>query len=220
MIENSLKEKLISIVQEKQTKEDPSHDFQHVLRVTNLAEKIGVREKADLEILIPAALFHDVIVYRKDTPSSKNEADESAELAEQILEEIENYPKDKIENVKVCIKQCSFSKGITPNLLEAKILQDADRLEATGAISILRTFSSGGQMRRPFYDPTDPFREKTEPTNYDFGIDLFYKRLLLVEKMMHTDTARKMAQRRTEFLRAFLEELKQELLESEIIEEQ
>ena len=215
---DTLKNKLLEIAKDKQTKLDPSHDFQHILRVTNLAEKIAVEEKADLDVVIPAAIFHDSIVYQKNTPQSKNETEESAVYAQQILEKLIGYPKDKIENVKICIRQCSFSKGIVPDLLEAKILQDADRLEATGAISIMRTFSSGGQMNRPFYLPEDPFHEKTELIPFSSNMQLFYKRLLVVEKGMYTSFAKNIAKRRTEFLERFLAELKLELKESGVIE--
>lgn len=129
---------------------------------------------------------------------------------------IENYPRSKIEKVVTCIKQCSFSKGIKPDLLESKILQDADRLEATGAISIMRTFSSCGQMNTSFYDPKDPFCKKGS-VHFRSGLDLFYKRLLLVEKGMHTKLARQIAKRRTVFLRKFLSELSLELKESKVI---
>ena len=212
---SNLKEKLFLIAAEKITG-DPSHDFEHIRRVTNLAEKIGASVFADLDIVIPAALFHDVIVYAKDDPRSKNETEESALEAEKILYEIEDYPKEKISQVKICVEQCSFSKGIMPDLLEAKVLQDADRLEATGAISIMRTFTSGGQMNRNLYNPKDPFRESTEPENFTFSLDLFYKRLLLVEATMHTDLARIIAKRRTEFLKSFLNEFREELTEAEV----
>ena len=210
-------EKLIKIAEDNQTKEDPAHDFQHILRVTNLARKIGEREGADMEILISAALFHDAVIYPKNSTQSRNETEESAEYVERILMDIPEYPKEKIEKVKTCIRQCSFSKGIVPDLLEAKILQDADRLEATGAIAIMRTFSSGGQMNRPFYLSEDPFFEKTELIPFSASLELFYKRLLVVEKGMHTEMARQIAGRRTQFLRDFLAELKLELQESEII---
>jgi len=212
----TLKEKLITISRERQTKNDPSHDFQHVFRVLNLALKIGKKEKADLDILIPAALFHDIIVYQKNHPMSINENEESAEVAKNVLESFKNYPQEKIEKVIICIKQCSFSKGIYPDLLESKILQDADRLEATGAISTMRTFSSGGQMNRQFYDPSDPFCEKGTVA-FRSNLDLFYRRLLIVEKGMHTELAKKIAKRRTVFLEKFLQELKTELKESGVI---
>ena len=93
-------------------------------------------------------------------------------------------------------------------------MQDADRLEATGAISIMRTFTSGGQMNRNLYNPNDPFRESSAPENFTFSLDLFYKRLLLVEATMHTDFARAIAKRRTEFLKSFLSEFREELTEA------
>ena len=158
-----------------------------------------------------------MIVYPKNSPQSKTETDESAELAGALLREVDGFPVEKIGNVQLAIRQCSYSKGIVPDLLEAKVLQDADRLEATGAISIMRTFSSGGQMNRSFYRPEDPFCKKGEPVPHGSGLDLFYRRLLLVEKGMHTDLARKMAKRRTEFLQAFLKELEIELEESGIV---
>ena len=106
---------------------------------------------------------------------------------------------------------CSFTKNIQPDFIEAKILQDADGLEATGAISIMRTFSSTGQMQRPFYHPRDPFCQARQPDSLKFALDLFYERLLLVEQRMHIATAQKIARRRTKFLRQFLKELELEL---------
>lgn len=216
-MKKSLQNKLIRVAKKYQTKDDPSHDFQHVLRVMNLAIEISKKENADMDIIIPAALFHDVIVYRKDTKKSKTESDESAEVASRILNNIKIYPEKKIEKVLICIRQCSFSKGIKPSLLEAKILQDADRIEATGAIAIMRTFSSGGQMKRPFYDPRDPFRKKSQPKSFATGLDLFYERLLVIEKQIHTSWAKKIAKRRTTFLKMFLTELEIELSESAIL---
>lgn len=212
-----LKQQLIEKAREKQIKTDPSHDINHVLRVLYLAEKIAEQEKADLDIIIPAACFHDIVIYPKNSPQNKNAADESAELTDELLKSLNEYPADKIEKVKIVIRQCSFSKGIEPDLLEAKILQDADRLEATGAISIMRTFSSGGQMNQKFYKPEDPFCEKGKPVDFASGLDLFYNRLLLVEGKMHTNSAKKIAKRRTEFLRAFLDETRIELEESGVI---
>ena len=99
-----------------------------------------------------------------------------------------------------------FIKEYTNWVLEAKILQDADRLEATGAISIMRTFSSTGQMRSPFYHAEDPFSEMRKPNAHEYGLDLFYTRLLLVEDMMHTTSAKMIASKRTAFLKLFLEQ--------------
>jgi uncharacterized protein len=215
-MKETIKNKLILIAKSKQIKSDPSHDFQHIVRVTNLAIKISEKVGADLDIIIPAALFHDTIVYRKDSPKCKNETEESAEIAGDILKKITGYPSDKINKVKICIKQCSFTKGIIPDILESKVLQDADMLESTGAVSIMRTFSSGGQMNRPFYDPKDPFC-RNGINGAHSGVWLFYKRLLLIENRIHTEYARKIAKRRTVFLRSFLSEFKRELMEANIL---
>ena len=213
---DALRKKLTAIAEARQTKDDPSHDFQHILRVVNLAERIAEEEKGDLDIIIAAALFHDTVVYQKDTTESKSESDKSAEVAEQILSDIDEYPKEKIDSVKTSIRQCSFAKGIVPDLLESKILQDAYRLEATGAISIMRTFASGGQMKRQFYDPKDPFCE-LGTVEFRSGLDFFHNRLLVVGKTMHTKYARDKAKRRTRFLEDFLAQLRNELRESGIM---
>ncbi|HBK35165.1 hypothetical protein A2239_04055 [Candidatus Uhrbacteria bacterium RIFOXYA2_FULL_40_9] len=206
----SLKNQLIEIAKEHIPNTDVSHDFEHTSRVLSNAERITRNEGGDLDIIIPAALFHDLVVYPKDHPNSDQSQEESAQKAKELLGEVEGYPQEKRENVMSCIRECSFSKGIIPDSLESKILQDADGLEATGAISIMRTYSSTGQMKRPFYHPDDPFCEHREPMAKLFALDLFYIRLLKVEGRMHTKTAKKIAKRRTKFLKTFLKEFKLE----------
>lgn len=213
----ALEEKLITIAEGRQVKNDPSHDFQHIRRVFFLAKKIGEFEKADMDVVVPAALFHDTVVYTKGSPESKNETEESAFVTGNLLQELEEYPKKKILRVQECIRECSFTKGLKPSSRESAVLQDADLLESTGAISIIRTFSSGGQMNRPFYNAEDPFRENTEPDVKDSGLDLFYVRLLKARDRMHTAYAKNIAERRTQFLKDFLTELKVELGETGII---
>ena len=206
-----LREKLINIAKGKISVTDISHDFEHALRVLSNAERISKEEGGDLDIIIPAALFHDLIVYPKNHSDKHKSQEESAEEAEKILNIFNDFPKEKIDKIKICILECSFSKGIMPNLLESKILQDADGLEATGAISIMRTYSATGQMERPFYNSEDPFCENREPNALKFALDLFYERLLKVTERMHTKTAEKISKRRTLFLKEFLSELKLEL---------
>lgn len=210
-MDEQLRNQLIEIAKDKISDSDVSHDFAHALRVLSNAERIAKKEGGDLDIIVPAALFHDVVVYPKNEPDQHRSQDESAKLADEILNEFADFPKDKIEKVKLCILECSFSKGIVPKLLESKIVQDADRLEAIGAISIMRTFSSTGQMKRPFYNSEDPFCEKREPDATRFGLDLFYERLLVVVDIMQTKAAKSIAKRRHDFLLDFLEELKLEL---------
>lgn len=208
---SSTKNHLLDIAEKKMVNNDPSHDFLHAKRVLALAENIQKKEGGDLEVIFPAALFHDAVIYPKNNPRSKLAPEESAEFVAKELETINKYPKNKIERVATAIMECSFSKGTKPSSLESKILQDADRLEATGAISIMRTFSSTGQMSRAFYHFDDPFAKKRNPDSLSYALDLFYTRLLKVGKLMNTRTAKEMAKRRTKFLKDFLTELRLEL---------
>lgn len=158
----ALRNKLIDIARDWISSEDVSHDFEHSYRVLLHAEKISEIEGGDLDIIVPAALFHDLIVYQKNEEFNGRfqSQEDSAREAEKILKFIKEYPAEKIEKVMIAIKECSFSKGFIPEFLESKILQDADKLESTGVISIMRTFSSSGQMKRLFYNPKDPFCEE------------------------------------------------------------
>lgn len=208
-----LRNKLVNIAKQRISSDDVSHDFEHASRVLSNAEIIAKEENADLDVIVPAALFHDLVVYPKNHPDRHKSQEESSDAAEKILNSLDNFPKEKINKVKICILECSFSKGIVPELLESKILQDADGLEATGAISIMRTYSSTGQMKRLFYNPEDPFCKNRQPNGPKFALDLFYERLLKVESRMHTQKAKSIAKRRTKFLLDFLKEFKIELNE-------
>lgn len=211
-MKNKFRKKLLDIVESKISQlKDPSHDINHTLRVLALSEKIGIKEKADLDIVIASAIFHDVIVYPKNHHKRILSSKESADFARKILSTNKSFPHEKIGQVYKSIELCSFAKGIKPFFLEAKILQDADGLEAMGAISIMRTFSSAGQMNKSFYDNTDPFCKKRKPSDDKYALDLFFTRLLVVYNRLHTPTAKLLAKRRLEFLYVFLKELEAEL---------
>src|SRR5437660_12443001 len=125
--------------------QSPAHDFQHILRVYKNAEIISKQEECvDLDIVLVAALLHDLVVYPKGSSKNIDSADDSADIAKKILREYKNYPVEKIEKVVDIIRIHSYSKKIIPSTIEGKILQDADRLDALGAIGIARTFSVGG----------------------------------------------------------------------------
>src|SRR3972149_2845027 len=111
-----------------------------------------------------------------------------------ILYLIQNQIKDQKEHQpKVLCRQQRYSKGMVPRTLEGKVLQDADRLDALGAIGIARTFAVGGAEKRPFYNKDDPFCHKRSPNDQEWALDHFYKKLLLLEKKMNTKTAKKEA---------------------------
>ncbi len=210
---NPTKNKLVAALKEK-INNDLSHDIGHALRVMGLARRIAIEENADMDIVIPAALFHDSVVY-KGTENYHKEHEESAAFARDLLSSIPEYPKEKIEKVEYAISVCSYSRGIMPDTLEAKVLQDADMLESTGAVSIMRTFGSAMPMHvYAFYDLEDPFCERREPDPAKYSLDLFYQRLLRVSSRMHTDSARRMAKQRDEFLKVFIDEFRRELEET------
>lgn len=190
---------------------DPAHDFYHIMRVYKNAELIGRREGADMEILLPAALLHDLVVYPKGSAKTIKSADDSADLAEKWLQKY-GYKQDKIDKISYCIRTHSYSKRLIPATLEGKILQDADRLDALGAIGIARTFSVGGSENRPFYNPADPFHKSDRELNdREWTLDHFQTKLLRLKKSMHTRAAREMAYERTKFMELFIRQLQKEI---------
>ena len=211
---------MINLEQIKRTVElllhnqSPAHDFQHILRVYRNAEMISKQEEgADLDIVLAAALLHDLVVYPKVSNKTINSADESAEIAKEILLEYKNYPIEKIEKVADAIRTHSYSKKLIPSTIEGKILQDADRLDAIGAIGIARTFSVGGSENRSLYNPVDPFCESSrELDDTRWTLDHIKKKLLILKNSMHTKTAKKIAEQRTEFIELFLNQLRKEIL--------
>ena len=190
---------------------DSAHDFQHIKRVYKNAEVIGRREGADMKILLPAALLHDLVVYPKGSAKTSKSADDSADMAEKLLKSY-RYPQDEIDKICYCIRTHSYSKRLVPATLEAKILQDADRLDALGAIGIARTFSVGGSERRSFYNPDDPFwKSSRELDDREWTLDHFRTKLLKLKDSMHTKTAKEMAQERARFMELFIKQLQKEL---------
>jgi uncharacterized protein len=190
---------------------DPAHDFYHIMRVYRNAEMIGQYEGTNMEILLPAVLLHDLVVYPKGSAKSSKSSDESADLAENILQSY-GYPQDQINQICYCIRAHSYSKRLIPESLEGRILQDADRLDALGAIGIARTFSVGGSENRTFYNANDPFcRSDRDLDDMQWTLDHFQTKLLKLEDSMHTETAKKIAQERTRFMLLFIRQLQKEI---------
>lgn len=206
-----LKARLTAMAHDRIDNQDPSHDMSHVLRVLGNVEKISAMEGGDLDVLIPAALFHDLVNIPKNDPRAGQATELSAQETSRILQGIVDYPQQKIASVQSCIRECSFSKGLEPSSLESSILQDADLLESTGAISIMRTFASSGVMRRKFYRADDPFCMGREPEPRLYALDLFPSRLTKASGRMNTKTALAMAKGRDGFLNIFLKELEKEI---------
>ena len=177
-------------------KNDGAHDWGHVQRVYNLCIKIGKEEGGDLEVLERAALLHDVGI----SEDRKNHEKVSASIARDLLK---NY--EKVEEVAYCIECHRFSKGIKPETLEAEILQDADRLDVTGAMGITRTMVYTGNFNRPVHIPGKEVSPEYNGKS-DTAIEHFYHKLLKIKDNLNTETAKEMAKHRHSYMESFLEE--------------
>tara|TARA_Y100000590_G_scaffold262033_1_gene294109 strand:- start:1341 stop:1961 length:621 start_codon:yes stop_codon:yes gene_type:complete len=197
---------LKKIARIKLAKNDPAHDFQHVMRVYHNAEKICKKEKVNKKLVLSAVLLHDLV----KSSNRKNSAYTSAKLSEKILKE--NYfSNNEITIICDAIREHSFSRGKTPSTIEGKILQDADRLDAIGAIGLARVFSFSGSNHRSFYDPNDPFSKNRTLNDDKWALDHFFKKLLLLEGKMNTKSGKILAGKRTKILKNFLKDIKNEI---------
>lgn len=194
----------------KRIQNDPAHDFSHIMRVYKNAQKIAKHEKANQKVVLAAVLLHDIVQFKKSDPRSKTASVKSAQMAVKILQKYD-FSSSEITIIHDAILDHSFSRGKTPKTLEGKILQDADRLDALGAIGIARTFSVGGSEKRQIYNESDPFCQKRKPDDHSWTVDHFYRKLLLLEKKMNTAFARKEATQRTRIMIKFLSTLRQEI---------
>lgn len=182
------------------------HDAFHTLRVLGLAERIAQNEGADMEIVQLAALLHDVDDRKLSPETHENQGRARAFLQEQGL------AAEKIEKICHIIAQISFkgSDTVSPDTLEGQCVQDADRLDAIGAIGIARTFAFGGSRNRKMYDPAEPPVTNMDATTYakneGHTINHFYEKLLLLKDMMNTQTARAIAEKRHIYMEEFLQE--------------
>ena len=195
---------------QQRMKNDPAHDFNHVMRVYKNAQKLCKKEKANEKLVLSAVLLHDIISYPKSDPRSKFSSIKSAQEAKKILNNLD-YSSKELRIISDAIRDHSFSRGEIPQTLEGKILQDADRLDALGAIGISRVFAVGGSEKRPFYNKKDPFCKNRTPNDKNWSLDHFYQKLLKLESSMNTKSAKIEAKKRTRIMKAFLSELKKEI---------
>lgn len=201
---------MLDYVKRKVSRNDPAHDFDHVMRVYRNAQMLARKERVRPRLVLAAALLHDIVSYPKSDPRSKNSSAESSTKARPILARY-GYTKSEISTIADAIRDHSFSRGAVPQTPTGKILQDADRLDAIGSIGIARAFSVGGAEGRRFYSNKDPFCNARVPDDSEWTLDHFYKKLLNLEKKMNTKSARLEARRRARFMRRFLDELRTEI---------
>ncbi len=197
---------------------DPAHDLLHLERVVASARRLCALEGADPAIVIPAAWLHDYVVVPKDDPLRAQASKLAAQAARAYLvgigypaRENSNESKAALVAIAHAIEAHSFSANIAPQTLEAKVVQDADRLDGIGAIGIARCFACSGTMNRPFYSASDPFCASREPDDGLFTIDHFYRKLFKTAATMQTAAGRAEAERRVVVMRGYLAELGAEL---------
>ena len=200
---------------EKQVKallgaEGSGHDWEHIRRVTATAGQLAAQEKANAELVTAAALLHDI-----DDQKLTNDSNSEYDLHEtrRILQEA-NASDQEIDAIVTILQSTGFRKslvGVTPDILEARILSDADYLDAIGAVGIARCFTFGGSRGRPLFTP-DAF-PKTEYTQAEYlsrsghSANHFFDKLLKLKDKMYTDAGRTEAQKRHLFMKQYLEQL-------------
>lgn len=202
--------RLLAMIEPRYAHGDPAHDLAHILRVKKTCEALGRAAGADLDVLIPAALLHDIVNLPKDHPERREAGRLAAVEAGRILGDL-GYEDAAIARICQVIEEHGFSRGQRPSTLEAAILQDADRLDALGAIGIMRAVACGRAMGAAFYDAGDPFAGARALDDARFTIDHFYTKLLKLAGAMNTEQARAEAARRTATLRGFLDALRAEI---------
>lgn len=182
------------------------HDYYHSLRVYRIAVAIATEEKADADIVALAALLHDVDDRKLSPQTAKDKVNAVNFMRSQ------NVPETVVSQVLTILDEVSFkgTDSVTPSTLEGKCVQDADRLDALGAIGIARTFAYGGSHQRPLYDPEVPpklnMNQEAYQKSNSSSLNHFYEKLFLLENMMNTPTGRRIARKRTQYMNDFVEE--------------
>jgi len=192
---------------------DSGHNFDHTERVYNLAVKLAESEKnIDMKVVKLSALLHDIARHKEISGSGICHAEEGAKMAKDILTK-ENYHKKIIDHVCECIKTHRFSKRLKPETKEAAILQDADRLDALGAMVIARVFDRCGSKGRPIYDPNIPpakdiyDKEKARRT----GINHFKEKVFALKpETFKTKLAQDIAKSRYDYVMDFVTRFEKE----------
>lgn len=190
--------------------EDGAHDLSHLQRVWHNARALHANEGGDLEVLLAAVLLHDCVAVEKNSPLRSQASRLAAQKASTVLTAMD-WPDAKITAVVHAIEAHSFSANITPTTLEARIIQDADRLDSLGMLGVARTFYIAGRMGSALYDPVDPEANERDYDDKRFCLDHFQTKLLHLADGFQTTTGQRLAQVRHQRLKGFMELFKEEI---------
>ncbi|OCP16575.1 MULTISPECIES: HD domain-containing protein [unclassified Ensifer] len=183
--------------------DDGSHDASHLIRVWKNAARIHAEEGGDEDVLAAAVLLHDCVSVEKNSPHRTQASRLAAEKAAGILRDL-GWSAGDISSVAHAILTHSFSANIAPETIEARILQDADRLDAIGMVGAARCFYIAGRMGSGLYDPLDPLAEDRELDDKAFAIDHFETKLFKLADGFQTAAGRRLALERQQRLRDVL----------------
>ncbi|KJI49263.1 hydrolase [Enterobacter kobei] len=201
-----------SWLDEYHASEDSAHDISHFRRVWMTARKIMIHHQADPLVVLTACYFHDIVSLPKNHPERSQSSRLAARKTRDILHrDFPDFPPDRFAAVEHAIEAHSFSAGIAPQSIEAKIVQDADRLEALGAIGLARVFAVSGALGVALFDAEDPFADARSLDDRAFALDHFQTKLLRLPDTMQTDVGRELAQHNADFLVHFMAKLSAEL---------
>ncbi|ALM69052.1 TPA: HD domain-containing protein [Vibrio parahaemolyticus] len=189
---------------------DSAHDIEHVKRVVKTAKQLCDEENADIAIVLPAAYLHDCFTYPKDHPNRKQSSAIAAKKAIAYLESIQ-YPQHYHDAIAHAIEAHSFSANIRPNTLEAQIVQDADRLDALGAIGVTRCIQVSTHFNAQLYNDNDMFAKERELNDKQFTVDHFQTKLFKIVDTMNTESAKLEANKRKAFMQTYLKQLHDEV---------
>lgn len=192
--------------------DDKSHDIGHFQRVFNTAMKIQSKLGGDELVILTACYFHDIVTLPKNHPNRNRSSILAAEKTLSILSNtFPNFPKALYPNVEHAICAHSFSAKIKPETIEAKIVQDADRLEALGAIGLARVFYTAGRLGNALFDGNDLFADNRALDEKSYALDHFQQKLLTLPRTMQTSEGRKMAKYNAKYLIHFMAKLAHEV---------
>lgn len=206
-----LRSALRDVLAEMSERHDAAHDLAHFDRVWTHARTIAHGEDfAPSGVLLCAVYLHDLITLPKDHPKRGQSAAMSAVSAGPIMDALGMTPSE-IARARHAIEAHSWSGTAVPQSAEARILRDADRLEALGAIGIARCFAVSGALDRPLFDGADPFATARPVDDSRFALDHFAAKLMKLPQGFLTATGRKLAEDRVAVMRRYLSDLAREL---------
>ena len=192
--------------------DDAAHDIAHFRRVWMTAQTIMADGDCDPLVVLTACYFHDIVSLPKNHPQRSQSSRLAASKTLDILRrDFPDFSSERYAAVEHAIEAHSFSAGIAPHSLEAKIVQDADRLEALGAIGLARVFAVSGALGVALFNAEDPFADARTLNDRAFALDHFQTKLLRLPDTMHTDVGRELAQHNADFLIQFMAKLSAEL---------